>query len=225
MFHKNKHEKATYGIIGLGKFGNALAQELAATGEELIALDDNEDKVREIREYTENAFLVQTLDKKTLAETGVHNCDIVIVCIGEKLDTSILTTLNLVGMGVKKVIAKANSPEHGEILKKLGAEVVYPEHDMAVRLAKRLVTSSVIDFVQLSEKINVTKLHVPALIVGKSIIEANLRGKFNLNIIAIENNGNVIETVKPDYIFRENDILFLAGAKDGLIRLSQWIGE
>ena len=124
MFHKNKMEKTTYAIIGLGRFGGALALALAENGAELLVIDRDEEKVRDIREYTENAYVVHSLDKKTLAETGIQNCDVAIVCIGEHLDTSILTTLNLVGMGIPKVIAKANSVEHGEILEKLGAEVV-----------------------------------------------------------------------------------------------------
>ena len=138
MFGKVKNEKCIYGIIGLGRFGYALALELAAAGADLIVLDRDEEIVRELREHTENAYVVRNLEKKTLMETGIQNCDIVIVCIGEHLDTSILTTLNLTSIGVKKIIAKAKSAEHGEILEKLGAEVVYPERDMAVRLAHRL---------------------------------------------------------------------------------------
>ena len=141
MFNKPKKEKETYGIVGLGRFGYALAMELAEADADLLVLDKDEEKVREIREYTENAYVVKSLDKKSLAETGIQNCDVVVVCIGEQMDTSILTTLHLVSLGIPTVIAKAKSVEHGEILEKLGAEVVYPERDMAVRLAHRLETS------------------------------------------------------------------------------------
>ncbi len=100
-----------------------------------------------IREYTENAFIVKNLEKKTLIETGIQNCDVAIVCIGEHMDTSILTTLNLVSMGIPKVISKVMSSEHGVILKKLGAEIVFPKKYMAVRLASRLETERMLDFV------------------------------------------------------------------------------
>ena len=120
MFHKSKMREMTYGIIGLRKFGEALALTLAEGGADIIVVDQDEEKVREMREYTENAYVVQNLEKKTLQEVGLQNCDIAIVCIGEHLDTSILTTLNLVSMGIPKVIAKANGLEHGEILTKLG---------------------------------------------------------------------------------------------------------
>ncbi len=223
MFKKNKIESIIYGIVGLGRFGRALALALAESGAELLVMDRDEDKVREMREYTENAFVVPSLDKKTLAETGIQNCDVAIVCIGDHLDTSILTTLNLVSMNIPKVIAKASSAEHGEILEKLGAEVVHPEKDMAIRLASRLETSRVLDFIQLSEKINISKLHLPECMVGKTVLEVNFRQNFGLNIIAIENKGEVLERIEPDYVFTPDDILFLCGRKDGVVALNKWI--
>ncbi len=222
MFFKSKHQKITYGIVGLGRFGRALAMDLTATNDDIIVVDMNEDKIREIREYTPNAFVVNALDKKTLEETGINACDVVVVCIGEHMESSILTTLNLVSMGIPKIIAKACSNEHGIILEKLGAEVVFPERDMAIRLASRLETEKVLDFVQLSEKINVSKIKIPSKAIGKTVLELNLRKHFGLNIIAIENDGNVIDLVKPDYTFRENDILFLSGSKESIVKLNDW---
>ena len=222
MFMKAKHQKITYGIVGLGRFGRALAIDLADTNDDIIVVDMNEDKIREIREYTPNAFVVNSLDKKTLEETGIGSCDVAVVCIGEHMESSILTTLNLVSLGIPKIIAKACSNEHGIILEKLGAEVVFPERDMAIRLASRLETEKVLDFVQLSEKINVSKMKVPAKMVGKSVLDVNLRKHFGLNIIAIENDGNVIDLVTPDYIFKENDILFLSGSKESIVKLNDW---
>ena len=168
MFNRNRRDRDTYGIVGLGRFGHALAMELAASGADLLVLDRDEEKVREIREYTENAYVVKSLDKKSLAETGIQNCDVAVVCIGEQMDTSILTTLNLVSLGVPTVISKATSVEHGEILEKLGAGVVYPERDMAVRLAHRLETSRMLDFIQLSEQLDISKQMVPDRIIGKN---------------------------------------------------------
>ncbi|MBQ9989653.1 MAG: TrkA family potassium uptake protein [Lachnospiraceae bacterium] len=223
MFEKKKGDKTTYAVIGLGRFGEALATALAQSGAELLVMDKDEEKVRELREYTENAFQVHTLDKKTLEEAGVQNCDVAIVCIGEHLDTSILTTLNLVEMGVETVISKANSVDHGKILEKLGAQVVYPEHDMALRLASRLETARVLDFIQLSEKINISKLHIPDSAVGKTVQEVDLRSKFHLNIIALENRGNVMEVIRPDYVFKKEDVLFVSGSREGIRRLSRWM--
>ncbi len=224
MFNRNsKRSNVSYGIIGLGRFGQALSKELATTGADLIVLDINEEKVRELRDYTDNAYVVKNLDKKTLAETGIQNCDVAVVCIGEQIDTSILTTLNLVSLGIPTVVAKAKSAEHGEILEKLGAEVVYPERDMAVRLAHRLEAVKMLDFVQLSEKVNISKLVISEKIFGKSVLDVNLRKEFGVNIIAVENGGSLIETVTPDYVFREGDIIFVVGSKENLNRLSEWL--
>ncbi len=222
MFKKKKNNKNTYGIIGLGRFGMALATELVEAGADLIVLDRNEEKIREMREYTENAFIVHSLDKKTLSETGIQNCDVAVVCIGEQIDTSILTTLNLVSLGIPTVISKAKSYEHGEILEKLGAQVVYPERDMAIRLANRLEASRMLDYIQLSEKLNISKLFAPDKMIDKTVLEVNLRKNFGVNIIAVENGGNLSETIGPDYIFRKGDILYVSGTKENINRLSEW---
>ena len=218
-----KNKKTSYGIIGLGRFGYALATELIASNADIIVLDKDEEKVRSMREHTENAFVVSSLDKKTLLETGIQNCDTVIVCISEKMDVSILTTLHLKSMGVPTVIAKASSQEHGEVLEILGAEVVYPERDMAIRIAHRLENAKTLDFVQLSERVNISKFILPDSLAGKSVSEVNFRGKFGVNIIAIENDGTVAET--PDYVFKNGDILFVAGSKDGINNLLAFAGN
>lgn len=101
----------TYGIVGLGRFAFALANELATSGAELIVLDHDEERVSEMRELTENAYIVNCLDKKALEESGIQNCDVAVVCIGERMDTSILTTLNLVSLRIPKVLARATSIE------------------------------------------------------------------------------------------------------------------
>lgn len=223
MFQKRKEDRTSYGIVGLGRFGYALAVELAHSDAELLVMDRDEEKIREMRELTDNAFVVRSLDKKTLMETGIQDCDIAIVCIGGQMESSILTTLNLVNLGVPMVISKASSAEHGEILEKLGAEVVYPERDMAIRLANRLENVGVLDYIQLSEQINISKLRVPERLVGKTVSEIDIRSRFGLNIIAIENNHSaVVEEVKPDYIFVKNDVLLISGSRGAVHRLTEW---
>jgi trk system potassium uptake protein TrkA len=209
----------------MGRFGDALAKELYHSGADLIILDKEEEKVSAAREMTENAFIVKNLDKKTLIETGLPGCDVAVVCIGEQIDVSILTTLNLISIGIPKVIAKASSAEHGDILERLGAEVVYPERDMALRLAHRLETSQSLDFIQLSEKLNISKFVLPEKAEGKTVIDVNFRGRFGLNIIAIENGANINESVRPDYVFQAGDILYLSGSKSGFAKLSEWANK
>lgn len=222
MFRRKKSDAITYGIVGLGRFGYALAMELAAFGADIMVMDSDEDKVRAMREYTEDAYVVKSHDKKTLSETGIQNCDIAIVCMGEKMDTSILNTLTLVSLGIPKVIAKASSAEHGEILERLGAEVVYPERDMALRLAHRLESSSVLDFVQLSEKVNISKIIVPDSIADKAVLAVDFRGRFGINIIAIENHSGVQQKINPGYKFQKGDILYVSGDKPSLSHFMEW---
>lgn len=219
---KKKDKKTSYGIIGLGKFGTALAYELAKSNNvELLVIDDEEEKVRDFREITDSAFVSNALDRKTLLESGIQNCDVAIVCIGEHLDVSVLTTLNLVELGVKRVIAKATSEAHGEILAKLGAEVVYPEKDIAIRLANRLENTNVLDYVEFSEKISISKFIVPNCFIGKSVKDVNTRVKYGINIIAIEHENDIIDVIDPQYVFTSKDILYASGSKTGIEKLSK----
>ena len=223
--YKVKKRKMSYGIVGLGRFGYALASELAELGADILVLDKNEETVREIREYTENALVISNLEKPSMLETGIQNCDVAIVCIGEQMDISILTTLNLVSMGIPRVIARATSSEHGEILEKLGAQVVYPEHDMAGRLANRLEAANLPNFAQLSDRISISKLNISYAMEEETVSDVDLKGRFGVNVIAIESDGVVYENVDPDYEFKEGDIIFVIGDKDNLKELTEWIED
>lgn len=218
-----KNNDKIYGIIGLGRFGTALAKKLSEIGAEIMVVDKDEAKVAELREFTENAFVANTLDKKTMEDMGFQNCDVVIVCIAEALDVSILVVMKLQAMRVKRIIAKANSEEHGEILEKLGAEVVYPEKDRAERLAARLEMGEGIDFIELSEHIDVAKFVVPHDFIGKKVKDLPVREEFGLNIIAIESAGTVVDFIRPDYTFLESDILYLCGNKKSIEDISEWL--
>ncbi len=218
-----KNKKMIYGIIGLGRFGTALAHKLSNMGAEILVVDKDETKISAIREITENAFISSNLEKKSLSDMGFSDCDVVIVCIGGAIDVSILTVMQLQNLGVKRIIAKANSTEHGEILTKLGAEIVYPEQDMALRLANSLEMGQGFDFIELSDSVKVAKFNVPNEFVGKNILEVSLREKFGLNIIAIENNGTVVDTIRPTYVFNEADVLYLCGSKKSITSISNWL--
>ena len=148
---KNKQTAGSFGVIGLGRFGTALAITLSEAGKDVIAIDRDEDKVKAIRQYTDYAFVAETINMESLKETGIQNCDVVAVCIGEQIDASILITMSVLELGVPKVISKAMSPEQGAVLRKIGAEVVYPEKDMAIRLGKRLISNNFLDYIMLDK--------------------------------------------------------------------------
>lgn len=216
-----KRKSTAFGVIGLGRFGTALAITLAEAGKDVIVIDRSEDKVKAMRQYTEYAFVTDDLSKATLSEVGLKDCDTVIICIGEKIDTSILTTLNVVSLGVPHVIAKATSEEQGAVLEKIGAEVVYPERDMAIRLGKRLVSNNVLDFIFLDNQIELQQVPVSGRMVGLSVQEFDIRRKYGLNIIAIEHEQVTDIEFRPDYHFAENDIITVIGKVDNIKRFEQ----
>lgn len=218
-----QRDTLTYGILGLGRFGMALAVELAAAGCDIIAIDRDENKVRAIRAYTENAYVASSLSKETLMEAGIQSCDVVVVGIGEQLDTSILTTLTVVSLGVKRVIAKATTPEQGEVLEKLGAEVIYPEHDMAIRLAKKLTSGSLIEYLSLSGEIEISEMMLTEKLIGKTLAEADLRNKFSLNIIALEHGTDTEISLSPNYVFRQGDIIVVIGRGEDIRKFEQYL--
>lgn len=204
----------SYGIIGLGRFGTALAEKLAEAGREVIVVDRNENRVKELRNYTDFAYVADDLTKEVLEEIGIQNCDTVVVCIGEKIDTSILVTLNVVNLGVRRVIAKAISKDQGEVLEKIGAKVVYPEKDMALRLAKKMLVSSVMDSISLDNNVEISEVMVPSRLIGKSLAGVKFRQKFGLNVIAIEHEGTTDTQISPEYIFSKGDVLVVMGKSE-----------
>lgn len=214
-----------FGIIGIGRFGFALAKTLIEAGKDVVVLDSDENKVKQIRSYTDNAFVVNNLNKETLLETGIQNCGTVFVCIGEKIDVSILTTLNVINMGVKRVIAKANTYEQGLVLKKIGAEIVYPENDMAIRIANRLLNEEALEFIELNNDIHIEEIRATNRIDGKSILKSKIRNEFNLNIIAVERDEETMIEVDPEYILRENDLIVVIGKKDNIRRFEEYLNN
>lgn len=208
---KKKNTSASFGVIGLGRFGSALVECLAKSEKEVIAIDKDEAKVKEARRYTDYAMVVEALDQESLEEVGMQNCDTVVICIGEQVDVSIMATMTILKMNVPHVIAKANSLIHGEVLKQLGARVVYPERDMAVRLGKGLIYNSFLDSVTLEGDVEVRRIQVTDRLVGVSVREADTRRKYNLNIIAIEHDHNTYVDFPSDYRFQAGDVICVIG--------------
>lgn len=214
-------ENETIGIIGLGRFGMSLAKELSQSHKEIVCIDKEEKKIKEILNYTEFAYVSDDLSKETLEELGFKNCETIVICIGEKIDTSILTTLNCISLGVKKVIAKAASEEQGEVLEQLGAEVIYPDKDSAIRLAKNIVSDSILEFISLSKDIEIVEVKLPRRYRGKMIKECDIRTEFNLNIVALKEGEEIQTYINPEYIFNEKDKVVVIGNKKDINRFQR----
>ena len=220
MFDKKKNAAESYGVIGLGRFGTALVKTLAAAGKEVIAVDKDEAKVKAVRGYTDYAFVIDELDETSLKEPGMQSCGTVTICIGEQLGISILTTMLVTKLGVPHVISKAASEVHGEVLKSLGAEVVYPEADMAVRSGKRLISGNLLDYIALGDGVEVRRITVGGRMLGKSVRTLDLRKAYGINIIAVKHDNEINPNVGPDYRFREGDHIILIGRSNEVFKLA-----
>ncbi|MCQ2795428.1 MAG: TrkA family potassium uptake protein [Bacilli bacterium] len=219
---KLRDGRLTYAILGLGRFGMALAIELANKGVDFMVVDHDAEKIRYLRELTENAFIADVSDSVALKKIGVNNVDIAVVCISQ-IDLSILLALDLVSMGIPRVIAKAQSAKHGVILAKMGAEIVFPERDMALRLASRLENSKTLDYVRLSEQVNITKIRVTDRGKDKTLLDLKIRQKYGCNVIAVERKYQVSDVVDPNMVLKKNDIIYVTGSKEHLENLIKHI--
>lgn len=220
-----KRKETSFGVVGLGRFGTALVKTLAEAGQEVIAVDKDEQKVKAVRKYTDFAFVVENLNEESLQETGIQNCGTVTICIGEHLDMSILTTMLAIRMGIPHVISKANSQEHGEVLKQLGASVVYPEADMAVRIGKRLISKSTLDYVSLDDDVEVRRIQVGGKLVGATVQELNVRQVYGINVIAVERDHQTNVEFSPQYRFSGEEIIAVIGKIDKIDRFEQDIQQ
>lgn len=205
-------KKEIYGIIGLGKFGSVLAKELIEQGKRVIISDINEDVIKELQDYADFSYILDSTHAAALKEAGYANTDVVILSIGENLESSILTFMALKEIGVKNVIAKANSSTHGQILSKLGVnKVIYPEKESAKRLAKILITNPNFEIIDLSANtVKAVKFLIDEKTAGKNLQTIAQ----NLKIIAHKQHD--VWSIMPslETIAYINDIIILLGTKE-----------
>lgn len=209
--------KQAYAVIGLGRFGTSVAYELNEAGQEVLGMDINEEKVEDAESIVTHAIVGDSTDVEVLKSAGIRNFDCVIVAIGNDMQSSILTTLIIKELGVKQVIAKALSKTHGRVLEKVGADwVIYPERDMGSRVAHQLLSPNVLNYIELSEEYNIEELKIPSSLTEKSLRELDLRATYNISVIAIVTNGDIIITPSPDHIIHEGDLLVVIGSREDL---------
>lgn len=211
-------KKKTYAVLGLGRFGMPLATKLAQSGADVIGVDMDEERVRAFREYSEYAFVAKKLTKEVLEDIGIQDCDVAVICIGSRVETSILVTLNILNLGVPNVISKASSAEQGEVLRRLGAYVVYPERDMALRTAKKILRENLVDYLSIGKDIEIIEIEISNKMVNKTILELDLRKKYKLNVIAIRHDEESDIEVRPDCILHEGDTIAVIGREENVTR-------
>jgi trk system potassium uptake protein TrkA len=201
-----------YAVIGMGRFGTSIAKKLYGAGQEVMGVDINEKRIEDAGSWITHGVVADTTEEETLKSIGIRNFDTVIVAIGNDMQASILTVLLLKELEVKKVIVKALDKKHGQVLKKIGADwIIFPERDMGERVAHQLLYPNVLNFIELSREYNLEEIIIPPSMTEKSLRELDIRAKYNISVIAIVKNGDIIITPSPDQKIQEGDMLLVIG--------------
>lgn len=209
-------------VIGMGRFGSAVALELSNLGHEVLAIDKSEDRIAHVADRVTHSVIGDAKDESVLASLGVRNFDVAVVAIANNVEDSVLVTIMLKEMGVKKVVAKAQSLLHKKVLERIGADViVFPERDMGSRIAQRLSAKNIIDYIELSDEDSIVEIVSLPQWAGKSLQELNVRGTYGINVIAARDKDaqelNVSPTAK--YVIKEGDVLIVIGKNDDIKKL------
>ncbi|ALC86212.1 MULTISPECIES: TrkA family potassium uptake protein [Bacillaceae] len=200
-------------VIGLGRFGGSIVRELITQGADVMAIDIVPERVDEFAAIATQAVVADTTDEAALKSLGIRNFEHVIVAIGDDIQSSILTTLMLKEIGVKKITVKAQNDYHEKVLRKIGADqVVHPERDMGIRIANNIISSNVLDYLELSDKHSIMEIKVNEKIAGHSIIDLDIRAKYGINIVAVKRGNDIFVSPPPDEQLQLNDVLIIIGA-------------
>jgi len=206
-----------FAVIGMGRFGASLARTLSRMGYEVLAIDADENKVEEIADTVTHAVQANALEESVLKSLGVRNFDVVVVAIGQDIQSNILVTVMLKEMGVEKVVAKASTELQGKVLQKIGADiVVFPERDMGERVARWLVSRNIIDQINLSPDYSLVELAAPPQFVGATLQQSNMRKKYGISVLAIRRGKEFIISPEPGQEIREDDVLIIIGRNEKL---------
>jgi len=212
-----------FAVIGIGRFGASVAAKLYEMGYDVLAIDTSESRIDGIVDRVTHAVVADSTSEAALKSLGISNFDVVIVAIGQDIQASILTTLVLKEMGVKQIVTKALTEQHGKVLQKIGADrIVFPERDMGIRVANNLAATNVLDFIELSPDFSIVELIATTEMVGKSLRELDLRAKFGVNVLAIRTSDKKIN-ISPaasDKI-QAGDLLIMVGENSSLQKLGE----
>ena len=216
----------TFAVIGLGRFGSAVATTLLDLGHEVIGIDADAHVVRELADRGVQTLQMDVTDERALRASGIHDVDVAVVSIGENLEASLIVVMLVKELGVTAIVAKATTPLHGRILEKLGvSRIVFPEREMAVRTAHSLVVANLVDYIELSPDFAIVEVPAPPDFVGRSVKELQIRNRFGLNLIAIRRrapDGSHNTNVAPmaDDSIEEGDVLALLGSNVNVAKLN-----
>lgn len=209
--------KREFAVIGLGRFGGSVCRELSLEGMQVLAIDHDEAKVNQFKNIASYAVIADATDETTLKQLGIKNIDHVIVAIGDNIQASILTTVILSELGIKKITVKAQNDYHEKILNKIGAhQVVHPERDMGKRIAHSIISNNILDYLELSEEHSIVEVIAGEKMAGKSLMDLDVRANYGCNVIAIKEGKEINVSPSADYIIAGTDILIVIGSDKDL---------
>lgn len=209
-------------VIGLGRFGGSIVRELISLGANVMAIDFKEERVDEYASIATQTVVADTTDEAVIKSLGLWNFEHIIVAIGEDIQASILTTLILKELGVPQITVKAQNDYHEKVLRKIGADyVVHPERDMGYRIANNLMSSNVLDYLELSEEHSIMELRAVDKIVGKTLVELDIRAQYGISIVAIKRGEDIMVAPDPTEPILMGDILIVIGADVDINRFIQ----
>jgi trk system potassium uptake protein TrkA len=208
---------ARFTVIGLGKFGSHVARTLYEKGHEIVGIDASKERVQDLRDHCTQAIVADCTDLETLKALGIADSEAVVVSLGERMDMSILVTLYLREMGVKRIVAKAVSPDHGKILALIGAtEIVHPERDTAVRVANALGARSILEYLPIGPGFSLVEMAAPRRFLGKTLGELAIRTTYHVLVVAVKNGDRLDLVPGASYAVGEGDILVVIGRDQDL---------
>ncbi len=214
--------KRDFAVIGLGRFGGSICRELSMEGMEVLAIDNDEDKVNEYKNIASHAVIADSTDEVSLKELGIKNIDHVIVAIGDNIQASILTTVILTDLGIKKITVKAQNDYHEKILNKIGADhVVHPERDMGKRIAHNIISNNILDYLELSDDHSIVEVKAGNKMVGKTLIDLDIRANYGCNVVAIKQGKEINVSPSAEDVLKEEDVLIVIGADKDISRFEK----
>ncbi|AUM96914.1 MULTISPECIES: potassium channel family protein [Clostridium] len=207
-------------VIGLGRFGTSVAKTLYTLGNDVLAIDSSEDIVQSISDSVTHSVQIDATDENSLRALGIRNFDVAVITIGSDIQASTMATLLVKEMGVKYIIAKANTEIHAKVLYKIGADrVVFPERDMGVRVAHNLVSTNILDYIELSPNYSIAEIVTPKQWHGKTLNELNIRANYGINVVALKRGEEINVSPVAEDTIESGDIIVAIGSEEDLTKV------
>lgn len=213
--------KKQFAVLGIGRFGSKIAREIFYKGQEVVAIDKDENVIQAIKDQVTHAFIGDITDEAALREAGVADCDVAIVAESSNMESNIIAAQLCKELGIPKVICKAQNTLHGKILTKIGVDqIIYPEQDTAIKLANKLTSQGVLDYFDVGENLSIIGAKVPPEWAGQSLSDLDLRNKFNITILAIRRGSENLVIPAWSTVVEKDDIVVIFGREDSLKKMN-----